>query len=50
MKKNIPWRFRFTGEVPHAKIELRSFGSFPHDSCPDGVSADSCPAGAPWLR
>ena len=20
------------------------------DSCPIGVSADSCPAGAPWLR
>ena len=29
MKKNIPWRFRFTGEVPYAKIELWSFGSFP---------------------
>ena len=22
----------------------------PFDSCPIGVSADSCPAGAPWLR
>ena len=21
-----------------------------HDSCPIGVSADSCPAGAPWMR
>ena len=21
-----------------------------HDLCPVGVSADSCPAGAPWLR
>ena len=20
------------------------------DSCPIGVSADSCPAGAPWMR
>ena len=30
MKKNIPWRFGFTGEVSHAKTELRSFGSFPH--------------------
>ena len=29
MKKNIPWRFRFTVEVPYAKIELRSFDSFP---------------------
>ena len=29
MKKNIPWRFGFTREVPYAKIELRSFGSFP---------------------
>ena len=29
MKKNIPWRFRFTGEVPYAKTELWSFGSFP---------------------
>ena len=29
MKKNIPWRFRFTGEVPRAKTELRSFGSYP---------------------
>ena len=29
MKKNIPWRFGFTGEVPYAKTELRSFGSFP---------------------
>ena len=29
MKKNIPWSFRFTGEAPHAKTELRSLGSFP---------------------
>ena len=29
MKKNIPWRFRFTGEVPYAKTKLWSFGSFP---------------------
>ena len=29
MKKNIPWRFGFTGEVPYVKTELRSFGSFP---------------------
>ena len=29
MKKNIPWRFGFIGEVPYAKTELRSFGSFP---------------------
>ena len=28
MKKNIPWRFRFTGDVPHAKTKLRSDGSF----------------------
>ena len=21
-----------------------------YDSCPIGVSADSCPAGAPWMR
>nr|CAN62822.1 hypothetical protein VITISV_035764 [Vitis vinifera] len=28
VKKNVPWRFRFTGEVPHAKTELRSLGSF----------------------
>ena len=28
-EENIPWRFRFTGEVPRAKTELRSFGSFP---------------------
>ena len=29
MKKNIPWRFGFTGEVSYAKTELWSFGSFP---------------------
>ena len=29
MKKNIPWRFGFTEEVPYAKTELQSFGSFP---------------------
>ena len=25
-------------------------GSSGSNSCPIGVSADSCPAGAPWLR
>ena len=29
MKKNIPWGFGFTGEVPDEKTELRSFCSFP---------------------
>ena len=27
-----------------------SFEIIKDDSCPIGVSADSCPAGAPWLR
>ena len=27
-----------------------SLAMAPFDSCPIGVSADSCPAGAPWLR
>ena len=29
MKKNIPWSFKFTGEAPQAKTELRSLESFP---------------------
>ena len=29
---------------------VRSPATTPFDSCPIGVSADSCPAGAPWLR
>ena len=29
MKKSVPWSFRFIGEAPHAKTELRSLESFP---------------------
>ncbi|RVW75377.1 hypothetical protein CK203_052957 [Vitis vinifera] len=35
---------KMTCEQPPSKSWL------PDDSCPIGVSADSCPASAPWMR
>ena len=32
------------------QIMVEKLYALPNDSCPIGVSADSCPAGAPWMR
>ena len=34
----------------HYELDTHSPTTVPFYSCPIGVSADPCPAGAPWMR
>ena len=47
--KNQTWqRWNQSISLFYTETKIELLG--PIDSCPLGVSADSCPAGAPWLR
>ena len=47
----VKWKKRYQSCDENHQCSLTpSPATVPFDSCPIGVSADLCPAGAPWLR